>query len=68
MENQNRRIRYRDRIYTVEELQERLQSELERLHRQLDSVDDADEGSRKVVAKTYRDMIKQRQELFESLV
>lgn len=68
MENQNRRIRYRDRIYTVEELQERLQSELERLHRQLDTVDDANEGSRKVVAKTYQDMIKQRQELFESLV
>ena len=68
MDNQNRRIRYRDRVYTVEELQERLQMELERLHRQLDTIEGDDEGSRQVVAKTYEDMIKQRKDLYESLI
>ena len=64
----NRKIRYRDRFYTAEELQGRLEMELERLKVQLAEVErDRNNSSREVVARTYLDMIRQREELFESL-
>lgn len=62
-----KRVHYRDRVYSVEALQQRLLREIERLEWQLDQVARSPMGNRQILANTYQDMIEKRRELFDSL-
>lgn len=67
MEVVNRKIRYRDRFYSADELQIRLTLELDRLKIQLSELRRDSNPNQDVVERTYLDMIRQREELAESL-
>lgn len=67
MDVMNRKIRYRDRFYSADELQDRLALELKRLKVQLSELKKDSNPNQDVVERTYRDMIRQREELFQSL-